>query len=59
MITDTLNTVELNTPAELRELRESQLIASFMQEEADLDQCESEHWYSEHAREFGLIGLED
>lgn len=50
---------ELFTAPELRELRESQLIASFLREEEELDQCESEHYYSERVREFGLIGLED
>lgn len=54
-----LNTADLNTPAELRELRESQLIASYLREEEDLDQCESEHYYASMASEFGRIGLED
>lgn len=56
---DPINESEIYTASEKVALRESQLIQSFLDEERDLDQCESEHYYSEHAREFGLIGLED
>lgn len=54
-----LNTVELNTPAEALAMREDALIASFLQEEQDMDHCESEHYYASRASQFGLIGLED